>query len=128
MYVGSMSDRGTQGPAAVRGKSRTGLPAELSLDQRCLGTSEGYVGRYVGRGCRGCVGRVCRKGMSERCFNGMSDKYVGRVCRKACREGMSESGSGGASSAPAGGADQGDIESGTRPYIYIYTSVFFNVY
>ncbi len=58
------------------------------------------------------------EGMSERWFNGMSDTYVGRVCRKACREGMSESGSGCAASARPQASDQGDIKSGTRPCIY----------
>ena len=53
---------------------------------------------------KGVVEGACMsEGMSEQWFNGMSDKYVERVCRKACREGMSESGSGGALSGGGSG-------------------------
>ena len=59
------------------------------------------------------------EGMSERWFNAMSDTYVGRVCWKACREGMPESGFRDPRPPPQR-YNQGNIKSGTRPYIYIY--------
>ena len=67
------------------------------------GASEGYVGRYVGAMVQRYVGQVCRKGLSE----GLSGGYVGEWLWVTVEP-------------PPQGTIQGNIKSGTRPYIYIY--------
>ena len=65
------------------------------------GASEGYVGRYVGVMVQRYVGQVCRKGLSE----GLSGGYVGEWLWVTVE-------------LPPYVAHQGNIKSGTRPYIH----------
>ena len=65
---------------------------------------EGMWEWYVGGMCRGFVGQVGRKGLSE----GLSGGYVGEWLWVTGEP-------------PPQCTMQGNIKSGTRPYIYIYT-------